>query len=274
MIASPSLLLLSLLLPQALLVQATAEPPPQAATETPEADPSTSDTQVAEVSPAPDRAPLYEYRDEHDRYGTGKFYMDREIARVMSFHGIPWLERPEREREEKLSDLLELLDVQPGMTVADIGAGSGVITLKLAEAVGQQGLVYAVDIQPEMLAVLGEKIEEKSLTNIRPVLGTTKTPKLPDGSVDLAIMVDVYHEFDFPHEMLTAMAASLKPGGRIAWVEYRKEDPRIPILEVHKMSLEQVKREASRPEFGLEFAGTRDDLPRQHVIFFRRPADE
>ena len=220
---------------------------------------------------APDADTLYEYRDEHDRYGTGKFYMGREIALVMSFHGIPWLERPEREREEQISRLIELLGIEPGMAVADIGAGSGVITMKLADAVGQQGTVYAVDIQPEMLAAINEKVEEQSRTNVRTILGTRKTPKLQPESIDLAIMVDVYHEFDFPHEMMAGLAAALRPGGRIAWVEYRKEDPRIPIREVHKMSLEQVRREASRPEFGLEFAGVKDDLPRQHVIFFRRP---
>ena len=243
----------------ALLLSLAAQPAVAPAVDAPAAD-----------APAAD-APLYEYRDEHDRFGTGKFYRGREIAGVMSFHGIPWLERDQREQEEKLSELLELLDIRPGMTVADIGAGSGVITLKLADRVGEQGLVYAVDIQPEMLAAIETKIERQGRTNIRPVLGTTKTPKLPAGSVDLAIMVDVYHEFEFPHEMLTAMAASLRPGGRIAWVEYRKEDPRIPIKEVHKMSLDQVRREASQPAFGLEFAGVKDDLPRQHVIFFRRP---
>ena len=218
-----------------------------------------------------DDAALYEYRDEHNRDGIGKFYMDREIAAVMSYHGIPWLERDEREREERLSRLLELLDLKPGDTVADIGAGSGVITLKLADIVGDQGLVYAVDIQPAMLAAIDSKLEDRSLTNVRTVLGTVKTPKLPPNSVDLAIMVDVYHEFEFPHEMLGNMAAALKPGGRIAWVEYRKENPRIPIKPLHKMSIEQVTREASRPEFGLEAAGVKDDLPRQHVIFFRRP---
>ena len=256
-----SLLLMFCLVPS----QATAEAAPAVATP----------VDAAPVSPAaPDPDSLYEYRAEHDRHGIGKFYMDREIANVMSFHGIPWLERAEREREESLSELISLLDITPGMAVADIGAGSGVITMKLADAVGPQGVVYAVDIQPEMLAAIESKVEEQGRTNVRTIEGTRKTPKLPAASIDLAIMVDVYHEFDFPHEMLTNMAAALRPGGRIAWVEYRKENPKIPILEVHKMSLRQVKKEASRPEFGLEFAGVKPDLPRQHVIFFRRPSDD
>ena len=208
---------------------------------------------------------------DHDPNGIGTAYMGREIARVMSYHGAPWLERDAREREEGLSTLIELLNLEPGMTVADIGAGSGVITALLAEAVGPTGTVLAVDIQPEMLALLREKMASLGFENVTPVRGEEADPKLPAGSVDLALMVDVYHEFEYPHEMTAALAKSLKPGGRLVWVEYRLEDPTVPIKRLHKMSVAQVRREASRPEFGLEFVDVKDELPRQHVITFRRP---
>lgn len=217
-----------------------------------------------------DTDPLYEFRDEHDRYGIGKFYMGREIARVMGHQGIPWLERDNREEEERLSELLELLAIKPGDSVADIGAGSGVITMMIADIVGTEGTVYAVDIQPEMLAAIQEKTDKAGIDHVELVRGTTKNPKLPPDSCDLAFMVDVYHEFDFPHEMLSGIVAGLKPGGRVAFVEYRKEDPTIPIIEVHKMTEEQVKKEALRPEFGLKHVVTHRSLPRQHVILFEK----
>lgn len=216
----------------------------------------------------------YSFREDHDPDGTGKFYMGREIAQVMSFHGAPWLNRPEREEEERLSKLIELLGLEPGQAVADIGAGSGVVTEKLARAVGPKGTVYAVDIQDEMLALIRERMKGKGIENVVPVLGEITTPKLEPGSTDLALLVDVYHEFSHPHEMTRAMAESLKPGGRIALVEYRKEDPRVPIKEVHKMSEAQVKKELLQPEFGLEWVETHDDLPRQHVIVFRKKPRE
>jgi SAM-dependent methyltransferase len=216
----------------------------------------------------------YSIQEDHDPNGTGKFYMGREIAQVMSFHGAPWLNRPEREEEERLSKLLELLDLQPGQAVADIGAGSGVITEKLARAVGPTGKVFAVDIQDEMLALIRERMKEQKIENVVPVLGEITTPKLEPGSTDLALLVDVYHEFSHPYEMTKAMAESLKPGGRIVLVEYRKEDPRVPIKEVHKMSETQVKKELLQPEFGLEWVETLEDLPRQHVLVFRKKPRE
>lgn len=215
----------------------------------------------------------YTTREDHDPDGTGKFYMGREIAQVMSFHGAPWLNRPEREEEERLTKLIELLDLKPGETVADIGAGSGVITEKLARAVGAEGTVYAVDIQDEMLLLIRERMKAEGIENVVPVLGEIEDPKLKANSVDLALLVDVYHEFSHPYEMTRAMAKSLKPGGRIAFVEYRKEDPRIPIKEVHKMSEAQVKKELLQPEFGLEWVETHEELPRQHVIVFRKKAE-
>ena len=229
-----------------------------------------------EESPESSEADRYSYREFHDPNGIGKFYMGREIARVMGHQGILWLERPEREREEKLSLLIESLELEPGMVVADIGAGSGVISVMIAEEIGEKGTVLAVDIQQEMLDALAIKCKKLGVENIESVLGTAKSPKLKPETVDLAFMVDVYHEFDFPYEMLLEISKSLKPGGRVAFVEYRKEDPDVPIKLVHKMSEAQVKREASHPEFGLRWLKTVDKLPRQHVVIFekRSPVDD
>lgn len=215
----------------------------------------------------------YTTREEHDPNGTGRFYMGREIAQVMTFHGAPWLNRPEREEEERISKLIQLLDLKPGDSVADIGAGSGVLSERMARKVGPEGKVYAVDIQEEMLTMLRNRMKQKKIKNVVPVQGEITTPKLEPNSIDLALLVDVYHEFSHPYEMTQGMAEALKPGGRLVLVEYRKEDPRVPIKEVHKMSEEQVKRELLQPEFGLEWATTQEDLPRQHVIVFRKKAD-
>ncbi len=211
----------------------------------------------------------YTSRRLHDPNGIGKFYMGREIARVMGHQGISWLERPEREEEERLTLLMEALKLQPGLQVADIGAGSGVISVMIARRIGE-GKVFAVDIQQEMLDALEEKCRLQGVQNVEPVLGTTQSPRLPAESIDLAVMVDVYHEFDFPYEMLREISASLKPGGRVAFVEYRKEDPTVPIKLVHKMSEAQVRKEAEQPEFGLTWEETVGTLPRQHVVIFRK----
>jgi precorrin-6B methylase 2 len=213
----------------------------------------------------------YEFRKEHDPNGLGKFYMGREIALVMTFHGAPWLERPEREEEERLSVLVSHLGLKPGMVVADVGAGSGVITLMMAHIVGESGKVLAIDIQQEMLDLLGDKIKNADIKNVELVLGTEKSPKLKESSVDLALMVDVYHEFEYPYEMMLELAKALKPGGRIAFVEYRREDPQVPIKLVHKMTEAQVKKEVAFPEFGLAWKETIDKLPRQHIVVFERP---
>lgn len=216
------------------------------------------------------KAPRYERRQRHDPNGIGKFYLGREIAQVMGHQGIAWLERPEREEEERLSLLMDGLRLAPGMVVADIGAGSGVIARMIAHRVGPEGTVLAVDIQQEMLDALTARSRLAGIRNIEPVLGTVKSPRLPPESVDLAVMVDVYHEFAFPYEMLREIARALKPGGRVAFVEYRLEDPEVPIKLVHKMSEAQVKLEALQPEFGLEWVETYGKLPRQHVVIFRR----
>ena len=215
----------------------------------------------------------YTYRDNHDPNGIGKFYMGREIAHVMGFTGADWLERSEREEEERLTLLVRSLKLKPGMIVADIGAGSGVISMLMAEQLLPDGKVLAVDIQQEMLDRLEANCKKRGVTNVIPVKGDVKSPNLKPGNVDLIILVDVYHEFEFPYEMTLEMSKSLKPGGRIAWVEYRKEDRTVPIKLVHKMSEAQVKREASQPGLGLKFVETIGVLPRQHIVIFEK-ADE
>lgn len=228
------------------------------------------DRPTAPLSEATSPASRYEWREKHDPNGIGKFYLGREIAQVMGHQGIAWLERPEREEEERLTLLMEALRLEPGQVVADIGAGSGVISRLIAQRIAPKGTVLAVDIQQEMLDALTAKSRLLGLRNIEPVLGTVKSPRLPPESVDLVVMVDVYHEFEFPYEMLSEIVRALKPGGRVAFVEYRLEDPAVPIKLVHKMSEAQVKREALLPEFGLEWVETYPKLPRQHVVIFRR----
>jgi precorrin-6B methylase 2 len=225
------------------------------------------------AKPAPARTARYEIREKHDHNGIGKFYMGREIAHVMGWQGIDWLERPERETEEHLTQLVDVLKLTPGMVVADIGAGSGVISIKMADKIKPSGTVLAVDIQEEMLSVLAKRAKQLGIANITPIHSTEKSPNLEPASVDLAIMVDVYHEFRYPYEMLLAISKGLKPGGRVVFVEYRKEDPNVPIKLVHKMTEAQVKREAADPSLELAHVETIEVLPWQHVIIFeRRPA--
>jgi len=219
----------------------------------------------------PARPPArYEQREAHDPNGIGKFYMGREIAQVMGHQGIGWLDRPEREKEERPAQLMKALKLKAGATVADIGAGSGYFTFRLAEEVGPKGKVYAVDIQKEMLDVIRRRTKARKLTNVEPVLGTLTDPKLPADSVDLILMVDVYHEFSHPFEMTEAMVKALKPGGRLVFVEYRREDPKVPILLVHKMTEKQVIKEmAAHP---LRHVETNAVLPRQHILVFEKKA--
>ena len=213
--------------------------------------------------------PLYETRAEHDRNGIGKFFMGREIAHVMGHQAADWLERPEREEEERTDLLIDALKLREGEVVADIGCGSGFISRKIAKKTGETGTVYGVEIQQEMLDLLMKRMAMFRIGTVKPVLGTTTDPKLPPASCDTMIMVDVYHEFDFPYEMIANMIAGLKPGGRIVFVEYRKEDPKVPIKEVHKMSEAQVKKEMGAHP-ALEFAETITVLPRQHIIIFKK----
>lgn len=225
-------------------------------------------------APPSEENPRYSFRRNHDPNGIGKFYMGREIAHVMGFTGAQWLERSEREKEERLTLLVRSLRLKPDMIVADIGAGSGVISMLMADQLLPGGKVLAVDIQQEMLDRLVANCKKRGITNVVPIKGDVKTPNLKPGTVDLIILVDVYHEFEFPFEMTMEMSKSLKPGGRIAWVEYRKEDRTVPIKLVHKMSEAQVKREASQPEFGLEYVETIDVLPWQHIVIFRKPESD
>jgi protein-L-isoaspartate O-methyltransferase len=210
----------------------------------------------------------YETRKEHDQHGIGKFYMGREIAQVMGHAGIDWLERSEREKEEAPSKLHEILKVKAGEVVADIGAGSGYHTFRLADKVGAKGKVYAVDIQPEMLDVIKKRMKEKKLENIVTVQGTETDPKLPENAVDMILLVDVYHEFSYPWEMTKAMVKALKPGGRLVFVEFRMEDEKVPILLVHKMTQKQVIKEME--PHPLKWLKTDDGLPWQHIIFFEK----
>jgi ubiquinone/menaquinone biosynthesis C-methylase UbiE len=215
------------------------------------------------------QAPRYETRAEHDPNGIGKFYLGREIAHVMGHRAAGWLERPEREEEERTDLLITALKFKSGDIVADIGAGTGYISERIAAQVGEKGVVYAEDIQQEMLDLLQRKLNLKGIKNVRPLLGTATDPKLPEAGVDLIILVDVYHELDLPYEMTANMIRGLKPGGRLVFVEFRKEDPAVPIKEVHKMSEEQVKKEmAAFPE--LAFVENIAVLPQQHILVFRR----
>jgi protein-L-isoaspartate O-methyltransferase len=206
-----------------------------------------------------------------DPGGSGKFYMGREISLVMGHQGAGWLERPEREKEEQPSRLLKMLEVKPGMVVADIGAGSGYYSFRMAKQIGAKGKVLAVDIQKEMLTIIRKRMKKNKVENVEPVLGTETDPKLPAGGVDLILMVDVYHEFTFPYEMTEALAKSLKAGGRMVFVEFRREDEKVPILLAHKMTEKQVLAEmASHP---LKHVKTLESLPWQHVIIFQKKAE-
>ena len=210
----------------------------------------------------------YETRATHDPNGIGKFYMGREIAHVMGHQAADWLERSEREKEERTSLLIDSLKVRPGDVVADIGAGTGYHVRRIAPKIAPAGRVYAVDIQPEMLTLLTNSLAELKITNVVPVLGTISDPKLPANAIDLVLMVDVYHEFSHPHEMLEAICRGLKPGGRVVFVEFRAEDPNVPIKEVHKMSEAQVKKEMT--VHPLEWIETLNVLPWQHIIVFKK----
>ena len=216
-----------------------------------------------------ENTPRYEQREDHDPNGIGKFYQGREIARVMGHQAADWLERPEREEEEKTDLMVEALKFREGEVVADIGCGSGYVARKIAKKVGETGVVYGVDIQQEMLDLLARRMAMFRITNVKPVMGTTTDPQVPPASCDTMIMVDVYHEFDQPYEMIRSMIAGLKPGGRIVFVEFRKEDPNVPIKEVHKMSEAQVRKEMA-VHAELEFVVNIATLPRQHVIVFRK----
>ncbi|MFV2068015.1 MAG: class I SAM-dependent methyltransferase [Pirellulales bacterium] len=206
--------------------------------------------------------------DELAAPSAARFYKGREIAQTMHYTGAPWLVRESREREEECSTLLTSLGVRPGQTVCDIGCGNGFYTLRLARMVGKEGTVLAVDIQPQMLDLLRFRAKQAAAGNVMPILGTSIDPKLPTDAIDLVLLVDVYHEMSHPEVMLRAIYKSLKPTGELVLVEFRAEDPKVPIKRLHKMSKQQVLKEIVPNGFRLvrQF----DELPWQHVMFFQR----
>ena len=203
-----------------------------------------------------------------NRDGIGKFYMGREISHVMGHLGAGWLERPERESQERTDLLIAGLNLSEDFVVADIGAGTGYFTFPVAQRV-PRGKVFSVDIQPEMLARIEQRKALENLANVETVLGEADDPKLPDNEIDLAFIVDAYHEFSFPREMGERLKESLKPGGQLVLVEYRAEDPEVPIKRLHKMSEVQVKQEMAA--IGLDWVRTESYLPQQHVLIFQKP---
>lgn len=207
-------------------------------------------------------------RKEPSRDGTGKVYMGREIAQYVSVHAIRWLERPSREGEESPSLAMSRLDLEGDETVADIGAGSGYFTFLLAPLV-PEGKVIATDIQQPMLDFIEGKKKLKRVRNVETLLGTLEDSKLPAESTDLVLMVDAYHEFSHPREMMESIVKGLKPGGRVVLLEYRGEDPTVPIKPLHKMTIQQARAEMKA--VGLEFAEAKDFLPTQHFLVFKKP---
>lgn len=200
--------------------------------------------------------------------GIGKWYMGREIAHFMTHQGAAWLEREEREQEERPTQLLAALAPKPGAVIADIGAGSGYLAWRLGLLTAPGGRVIATDIQPEMLAILRTNVAAHGATNVFPVLATAEDTRLPTNAVDLAVFVDVYHECDYPFEIIQGVVRALKPGGRLVLVEYRGEDDAVPIKLLHKMTEAQVRKEMSAQ--ALEWVGTDERLPRQHIFIFRK----
>ncbi len=197
--------------------------------------------------------------------GTGKFYMGREISDVLGHQGADWLERADRQTEEQPQKMITALALQPTDVVADVGAGSGYVSQLLAAQV-PQGRVMAIDLQPEMLALIKQRIELEKIMNIEPHLGTEQSPELTAASIDLAVMVDAYHEFSYPHEMMAGIVTALKPGGRVILAEYRGEDPLVFIKPRHKTTQKQIRQELEA--VGLKWQKTETILPQQHLMFF------
>ena len=200
--------------------------------------------------------------------GIGKVYLGREISFVMGHQGAGWLERPAREAEERTDLLLDNLPLEPDDVVADIGAGTGYFSLPIARRV-PQGRVLAVDIQQEMLDIVANRSAAAGLRNVEPLLATETDPRLPVGAVDLVLLVDAYHEFSHPREVMTGIVQGLKHGGRVVLIEYRAEDPDVPILELHKMTQAQARKEMAA--VGLVWVETKNVLPQQHFMVFRKP---
>lgn len=204
------------------------------------------------------------------RDGIGKFYMGREISHVMGHLGADWLERSGRRREERTDRVVARLPLEADSVVADIGAGTGYFSFRIADRV-PQGKVLAVDIQQEMLDIVENRKQETQNQNVETILGSERDPRLPERSVDVILLVDAYHEFSWPREMAQGMFRALKPGGRLVLVEYRGEDPNIPIKRLHKMTERQARKEME--SVGLNWERTGDFLPQQHFMVFQRPLD-
>ncbi len=210
---------------------------------------------------------VYEQRSLHSRDGIGKYYMGREIAQVMGHTGAGWLERSRREPEEQPSKVITAINLQPNDVVADIGAGTGYFSFRIAPLL-TAGKVFAVDIQPEMLEIIKFFKQEKNISNVEPILATLTNPNLPDESIDLALMVDAYHEFEYPQEVMQGIVKALKPGGRVVLVEYRGENPLIMIKRLHKMTQKQARKEMQA--VGLVWRATKNLLPQQHLMVFEK----
>ncbi len=213
----------------------------------------------------------YDQRRFHRNTGIGKFYQRREIAKVIGHQDLFWLERPSREGEERPDILLNLLDIAPDATIADIGAGTGFLTFRLLDRLDENGRILAIDVEPESQDIIDFIARDRGETRVKTSLSTPSDPQLPENSIDLAIMLDAYHEFEFPCEMMQHIKAALKPGGRVVLVEYRRENPLIPIKTLHKMTERQARQEMAAA--GLDWLETREDLPSQHVIIFERHPD-
>ena len=229
------------------------------------ADAKPTPKQEFKQEPKQEPSPIYQqYPATQD--GIGKVYMGREIAQIMGYQGAAWLERENREQEERTDILLRALNLKRGMNVADIGAGTGYLSRRMADSVGAAGTIYAVDVQAEMIGKL--KSLSKKYPNIKLILSEPSNVKLAPNSLDMAILVDVYHELAFPYEVAQSILAALKPNGKLVLVEYRAEDSRVPIKEIHKMSQAQVIKELTVLPF--KWHNTVTSLPWQHVIVFSK----
>jgi SAM-dependent methyltransferase len=226
----------------------------------------TQNTQAGEV-----RAPQCQYESIRSGHPDGiqKRYCGRQIAQIMGWQGAEWLERPERKTEEGLDQLIDRLQLKPGMKIGDIGAGTGRLSVLMASRVQPDGQVWAVDVQPEMVSYLQARASKLGKSQLIVGLSSATNPNLPAATLDLAIMVDVYHELEYPREFLQNLMKAVKPGGQIVFVEYRANDKAVPIKPVHTMTIDQVKKEAQ--DIGLLFERADSSLPWQHVVFFRTP---
>jgi len=210
----------------------------------------------------------YRTQTIHNPDGIGKFYQDREIAKVMGHQAMAWLERNSREKQEQPQAVIEHLPLNPTDQVADLGTGTGYFAFRIANSI-PEGKVYAVDIQPEMLSVVNRLKKQNQVDNLETVLGTEINPNLPPDSIDVALMVDAYHEFAYPQETMKSLYTALKPGGKVILVEYRQENPMIMIKPLHKMSQKQVKKEMKAANF--RWQKTQEFLPEQHFMIFQKP---